>query len=593
MIKKELVEEILSRISIEDVISPYTPLKKAGAMLKGLCPFHSEKTPSFTVYTKDNSFFCFGCGAGGDAITFLKRIENMTFEDAVEDLAKRVGITIPVTDTEPGERRFNKERIYELNREAAKYFHMRLLDDTKAAADARAYLLEKRGLSMATVKHFGLGFAPYDPRGFLQYFRSLGFRDDELIAADLIGKSEKNGLFYQCFRDRVMFPIIDVGGRVVAFGGRDMGTSPQKYRNSADTPVFKKSKTLYALNFARQSCGEELIVCEGYMDVIAMHAAGFTNAVATLGTAITPEHARLMSKYTKKIILSYDSDAAGQKATTNALALLEPLGLTATVLRITDAKDPDEYIKKFGAAAFKALLAGSRSKFEFNLEKILSAHDIRNPQEKINACNKLCYVISEVYSAAEREVYITEISKRLEIEASGIRSDVNRLIARRSREAKRKERDSLVQAAAGYGDRVNPDRMKNPKLYSCENAVLSMLLLYPEFVRLAKASAVALTEDDFFTALGKRILTFILEHSEDGKIDHLALNQAFSDDEISRITEIKLSRMALTENSQEVFYDHVGALRAAMQEYTLSRSADTLEGLDGFIQSLRNAKKED
>ena len=588
MIDKKLVDEVLSRTSIEAVISPYVTLKRAGSTMKGLCPFHSERTPSFVVYPGDNSFYCFGCGAGGDAITFLKKAENMNFEDAVEVLAKRAGIPFVRSDADAKAPRFDRNRILELNREAARYFHARLFDKTPAAAAARAYLTEKRGLSLACVNHFGLGFAPYDPRGFVSHFTNLGYKPDELIAAFLCGKSEANGALYQSFRDRVMFPIIDVAGNVIAFGGRVLDSSPQKYKNSSDTPVFKKSKNLYALNFARQTCAERLILCEGYMDVIAMHAAGFTNAVATLGTAITPEQARLLSHYTKRVILSYDSDEAGQKATARAISLLEPVGLSVSVLHINGAKDPDEYIRKFGADSFRALLDKSLSKFEFNLDKVLSRHNIGVPQEKIAAAAELCRVISGVYSSAERGIYVSEVAKRLGIDPAGIRADVEREIRKRNKKDKQESFRTIRQNIAGYGDRINPDRARDPQLAGLENTVLSLLLLYPAHRDAAMRPDIALTEEDFFTAFGKRIFAFVRDHFTPEGPDAAALNEQFTDEEIGRMTEIRISRMDFIDNGDAVFRESVTALREAMQNKRLFEQSTTLAGLDALVKAMRD-----
>ncbi len=589
MIEKSVVEEVLARSNIEGVISPYVSLKRAGGLLKGLCPFHSEKTPSFCVYPKDNSFYCFGCGAGGDAITFVKRAENMDFEDAVETLAKRVGITVLRTEREgQAGPRYDRNRMLDLNREAARYFHARLFDQTPGAAAAREYLVEKRGLSMSVIKHFGLGYAPYDPRGFQRHFFDLGYKPDEMIAAFLLGRSEANGSFYQSFRDRVMFPVIDVTGNVIAFGGRVLDNAVPKYKNSSDTPVFKKSKNLYAMNFARTSCAERLILCEGYMDVIAMHAAGVSNAVATLGTAITPEQARLISHYTKKVILSYDSDEAGQKATARALTLLEQVGLDVQVLHIEGAKDPDEYIKRFGVDSFRRLIDGSKTKFEFNLNKVLSKHDISQPQEKINAISELCTVISEVYSSAEREVYIAEVSKRLGIDPASIRNDVGRAISRKKKAERRAEIEKLKQDAVGYGDRVNPDRAKAPAVSGREDAVLSLLLLYPEHRAAAKSAEIALTEEDFFTDLSRRIFNYITECCDGPQLDATELNLRFTEEEIGRITELKVMRLELTDNGREAFRESVSALREALQRHrSMTSAATSLSDLDSLIRSLR------
>ena len=336
MISKETIDLVLMRNDIESLIGSYVSLKRAGSNLKGLCPFHSEKSPSFTVYPQYNSFYCFGCGAGGDAITFIKKRENLDYPDAVEFLANRAGITI-VHDEKQGAYkaapRFDRAKMFKMNADAARFFHNALFADTPTARAALDYFVNKRGLSLATVKHFGLGYAPDSFDVFSKYMLSKGYTYDELVAGFLCGKSER-GTYYDAFRNRVMFPIIDVTGNVIAFGGRVMDDSKPKYKNSSDTPVFKKSRNLFALNFARLTCAEEIILCEGYMDVIAMHAAGFTNAVATLGTAITSEQARMMSRYTKKVIISYDADEAGQKAAARAIKMLTEVGLDVTILKV-------------------------------------------------------------------------------------------------------------------------------------------------------------------------------------------------------------------------------------------------------------------
>ena len=290
MIAREVVDEVVLRNDIESVIGSYVSLKRAGTNLKGLCPFHSEKTPSFTVYPSDNSFYCFGCGIGGNVITFIRQMEHLDYPDAVEFLAKRAGITVIRTgeNSTPEAKRYDKSRFFKMNVDAAKFFNKCLFDNTPKAKEALAYFTEKRKLSIATIKHFGLGYAPDSFDALMNYMLKRGYNHEELVTAFLIGKSDK-GKYYDVFRNRVMFPIIDVTGNVIAFGGRVMDDEVKpKYRNTSDTPVFKKSRNLFALNFAKNDCAENLILCEGYMDVIALHAAGFTNAVATLGTAITP-----------------------------------------------------------------------------------------------------------------------------------------------------------------------------------------------------------------------------------------------------------------------------------------------------------------
>ena len=388
MISRETIEQVLMRNDAETVIGGYVSLRRAGSNIKGLCPFHSEKTPSFTVYP-DNSFYCFGCGVGGNVITFIQKRENLDFESAIEFLADRAGITIVRDERTLGYQqkpKFDRNRMFKMNRDAALYFNKRLYDDTPEAKAALEYFTVKRGLSGAVIKHFGLGFAPNSFDAFSKYMLSRGYTYDELVAGFLCGKNEERGTYYDAFRNRVMFPIIDVAGNVIAFGGRVMDDSKPKYKNSSDTPVFKKSKNLFALNFAKAACQESLILCEGYMDVIAMHSAGFTNAVATLGTAITAEQARMMSRYTKKVIISYDADEAGQKAADRAIRILGEVGMDVTILKVPGAKDPDEYIKTYGADKFSELLKNTKTRFEHNSDAIFAKYDINLPQVHHKPC---------------------------------------------------------------------------------------------------------------------------------------------------------------------------------------------------------------
>lgn len=586
MIDRSVIDDILNRTDIDQLISSYVSLQRAGSLMKGLCPFHSERSPSFTVYPSDNSFYCFGCGAGGNAITFIKRAENLDFEDAVEFLAKRVGITVSRT-SDGNEKKYDRSKLFMMNKDAARFFHSALYEKNESALLALDYLSNKRRLSNAAIKHFGLGFAPSNSFAFIDYMRSKGYTDDDLVIGFLGTRSDKNNKVFSSFRNRVMFPIIDPAGNIIAFGGRVMDDSMPKYKNSSDTPVFKKSKNLFALNFARHHCSESMILCEGYMDVIALHSVGICNAVATLGTAITPEQARLMSRYTKKVIISYDSDEAGQKAATKAMTLLEGAGLEVKVLKMTGAKDPDEYIKTFGVDAFKTIIGESRTKFDFNVEKVLSKHDISVPQEKIIACAELTKIISQVYSSAEREIYIKEMSKKLEIDEKSIKHDVERAIAKQRREANVKEKQKMHQQAAGYMDKVNPDFVKAPAIAKTEEALLGLLYLYSEHRIAAFKSDGLLHESDFFTSFGKRVFAFIRDNTDEGVFDDTFLDEAFTPEEVGRIKKIKLDRSSLENNSSTVFSDVVNVLKSYVMDKESEKTADTLEDLNDLINKKR------
>ena len=583
MISKETIEQVLIRNDIESLIGSYVSLKRAGSNLKGLCPFHNEKSPSFTVYPQDNSFYCFGCGAGGDAITFIKKRENLDYPDAVEFLANRAGITV-IKDELGGYQsapRIDRARMFKMNADAARYFHQRLFDDTPEAKNALAYFTNGRKLSMATIKHFGLGYAPNSFDKFSKHMRGLGYTYDELVAGFLCGKNEERGTYFDAFRNRVMFPIIDVSGNVIAFGGRVLDDSKPKYKNSSDTPVFKKSRNLFALNFARHSCTESLILCEGYMDVIAMHAAGFTNAVATLGTAITSEQARMMSRYTKKVIISYDADEAGQKAAMRAVKMLSDVGLDVTILRVPGAKDPDEYINSFGAERFKQVLNESKSKFEYHMENILSKHDINLAQEKIKALYELEKVVSEVYSAAERDIYIQTISKTFNVDPKSIKTDVERIISKNLKEYKQRETQKMHQDSIGYSDKVNTDFIKAPAVAKNEEAVLGLLLVYSEH-RKSVFDNQRLTTEDFFTEFNKKVFTYIKSCYDSGDDSMMSINDTFTSDEVGRITKMKIGRMQLSDNGERVLDDCIQNLKSSVEKKKTEKT-NTIEGLKALL----------
>ena len=577
MIPKQVIEEILSRTDLPALIGSYVTLKRAGSNMTGHCPFHSERTPSFTVFTASNSFYCFGCGAGGDAITFVKRIENLEYPDAVELLAKRAGIQIPRDDTYVG-KRFDRNRFYAMNRDAARFFHANLHKDSPNAREALDYLLKKRRLSAATVTHFGLGYAPPEYGVFSDYMRGKGYTEEELISGFLCGRSER-GRLYDAFRNRVMFPIIDLTGNIIAFGGRVMDDSLPKYKNSSDTPVFKKSKNLFAMNFARTACAEQLILCEGYMDVIALHEAGFTNAVATLGTALTEEQARMMTRYTKKVIISYDMDEAGRRAADRAVRFFGDVGMEVKLLKLQDAKDPDEFIKKFGADKFRHMLEESRTKFDYHFERILAQYDMQVPQEKIKALAALCDLISGFYSSAERDVYIAAAADKTGITAASIKADVERLIAKKRKEYKTQEKQKIYQTTAGYADKVNPDFVKNPAAARAEEAVLGLMLLHEDLRAYALRMENPLSEADFYTEFGKKIFRYLGEERENEQ----DINEIFTSEEVGRITRMKVQRMQLTDNGEAVFRESVDNLRDAVKGQREKENGLTIESLSDLI----------
>lgn len=585
IISPEIIEDIKFRNNIETVVSSYVNLKRAGSNFNGLCPFHSEKTPSFTVFPATQSFYCFGCGAGGDAITFTMRMENMDYMSAVRLLASRSGITLPEETNTVGKKEIGRQRIIDMNKEAARFFHKMLLDE-RIGKPGRDYIIDKRGLSMPVIKHFGIGYAPNSYTALHDHLKKLGYTDEEMIAGFLCFRSKKNNTVFDLFRDRVIFPIFDVSGNVIAFGGRRMdGVKELKYLHTNDTPAFKKSKNLYALNFAKNNSSECMILCEGYMDVIALHSAGFENAVATLGTAITPEQARVFSRYTKKVIISYDNDEPGQRAADKAFRNLQDVGIDVRILKSdsTEAKDPDEYIKMYGKERFSNLLNSSKSKFEFEIDKILSAHNINVMDERVKASRELCFAIANYPSQVERELYARKVSKLLDIPAESIIKDVMSITKKRYKQEKNNEKNEIFRQTSGIGDRINPESSANIKANKIEESILGLMLLKPE---LLKIGVEKLSVDDFVTTLCKRIFESVSSaFKECGKYDIGYIQGDFTIDEVSRITKMVASREMLTNNDESELLRLIDSLSD-------EKNKKDIAGFDNILNIINNKKSE-
>ena len=568
MIAREIIDEIVFRNDIVDVIGSYVTLKRAGSNFNGLCPFHNEKTPSFTVFPATKSFYCFGCGSGGDVITFIMRVENLDYVDALEFLAARAGITIPEDDSYEKENTVSRKRIYAMNLEAAKFFRNCLMDKT-LGAEALEYLCGKRKLSMATVRRFGLGYSPNDFGMLTAHLKRLGYTDEELITGFLSGKSQKTGRPYDYYRNRVIFPIIDTAGNIVAFGGRVMDDSKPKYLNTSDTPAFKKSRHLFALNFAKKKCEEQMILCEGYMDVIALHEAGFENAVATLGTAITSEQARIFAKYTKKVVICYDSDNAGQNATQKAIRLLGEVGVEVRILKLSGAKDPDEYIKKYGAESFSRVLGESKTGFDYNVDKIISSHDITLVEEKVKAASEVCALIARVYSKVEREIYVHRAAELLELNAESLSSDVERIRRRLEREEKNAQSKEALLSIKHIGDRVNNDAAKHIAATANEEVILGLMLIFDDFRAEVVNGNIELLPEDFVTELSRRIFERMCElEKSEGGFSKAMLGQYFSVEEMGRIEKIEMDRRMLSKNDKSVFISCIQGLKAEREALT-------------------------
>jgi len=590
-IPKNIIEEIEQRCDISDIISSYVSLQRAGSNSKGLCPFHSEKTPSFTVFPATRSFYCFGCGAGGDVFTFIMKAENLDYYGAVEFLAERVGIRIPKSDEFYIKNDdLPRKRVYEINLEAAKFFRKCLLDNKMGRAGMH-YLTENRKLSMSVIKHFGLGFAPDSFNIFGDHMRSLGYKNEELHKCYLLGHSEKNGRYYDLFRNRIIFPIIDTSGNIIAFGGRVMDDSKPKYLNSSDTPGFKKSRNLFALNYAKNFCSEALILCEGYMDVIALHAAGFENAVATLGTAITSEQARIMARYTQKVIISYDSDAAGQAAADKAMRLLGEVGLDVKVLKLDGAKDPDEFIKKFGRDRFASALSGSKSGFEHKLDNIIVKYDTNTVDGRIKAAADICTIISSYGSNVEREVYLSMTSERLGLPIESLRSDVEKIKKKQYREYRQKEGRDAVSSAKHFGDKVNPDAASNVAATGAEEVILGLLLLFDEYRNDIVNGNVDLNPEDFITAFGKKVFEVVIElQKKHGTCSSALLGEYFSPDEMGRMQKLIRNRSDLSNNGKDILLEACERLKWEKNVSSAERDGDKFAAIRLKRQKIKDNK---
>ncbi len=583
MIPHEYIEEVVRRNEISEVVGNYVQLKRKGRQHSGLCPFHNEKTPSFYLYPDTQSFYCFGCGEGGDVITFIKKINNIDYLEAVKMLAERAGMPAPSEDDKVGKMR---SRVLAINKDAARYFHACLNSSTNEAKAARLYW-RRRGLDDATIVRFGLGYAPDDFRMTYQHLKGLGYTDQELLESGLVKRSEK-GNVYNLFRGRIMTPIFDLRGNVIAFGGRVMDDSKPKYINSPETLVYKKSKTMYAMQVAKKSVDKRYVLCEGYMDVISMHQAGVDTAVCACGTALTQEQVKLLNDYAEEVILCYDSDEAGQKATVRSLDLFKNTNLRVKVLQIPGAKDPDEYIKKYGAARFKALLDGTGSEFEFKLGRVRQKYDISNDEEKLEYLKEAINLIAERTSPTEREVYGGRLAEETGVSKTSIQSQLETATKRRRSRLQSDVKKQLLHE--GISGQINlpyqAGGKKSLAVASAEQMLVVAMVREPRFVPLALPE---LDIDAIVLPEVKEIFTVIAQyHQQNIPISIASLGTSL--DEKSRVELSKMialhSEVPQTEQDVKMYLD-----RIARSTPKSSKVLDmTLSELTDYMQSLREKK---
>lgn len=529
----DFLAQLRNRCDIEDIIGRYVQLKKTGSSTVGLCPFHSERTPSFHVSGRKQMFYCFGCHKGGDVITFIMEAEHLPYVEAVVFLANMVGLPVPqknVFDTEIAELR---KRVLEINRAAARFYF-----DTLFTAEGSAGLeyFKRRQLSQTTIRRFGLGYAPDAWDSLLKHLLAKGYALDDIKAAGLAIQSKTGGKHFDRFRSRCMFPIIDHRGNVIGFGGRTMdANNPAKYLNSSENLVFKKGQNLFALNMAKNTKADCLILCEGYMDVISLHQAGFDNAVASLGTALTPDQARLMRRYTENVVVCYDSDAAGKKATQRALEILPTAGLNVRVVTVTGGKDPDEMMKEEGGTEkFRRLLDAAFNSVDYRFSETLAKYDISVDTEKIECLKKMAEIIAPLPSPAERDVYAAKIAEIMQVDKQAVVAEINQRRRRMQRYKEKEEQKKQLSVLTDTGDKINPQRPKYLKAAKAEEDLLSVLINLPE---KAEKITSRITEEDFVTDFNRRVFIALKEKiAQDPTAEHLLnIAQYFNPDEMSHI----------------------------------------------------------
>jgi len=576
------IQELVARNDIYDVISRYVSLQRAGRLYKGLCPFHSERSASFMVYPETQSYYCFGCGAAGDVIKFTMEMNSLSYIEAVRYLAQQCGMPLP--DEDDGQAKL-KARILEMNKLAARYFHNQLKEENGRQA---LHYLRERQLTDKTIVNFGLGYAPRGWQNLTDYLKSKGFTENEITSAYLGARGKKGGI-YDIFRDRIMFPIIDLRGNVIAFGGRRMGDEGgPKYLNSGDTPVFKKSNGLFALNLAKKSGKDTFILAEGYMDVIAMHQAGFTNAVATLGTALTSQQAKLIGDYAKKVVISYDSDEAGQKATARAMDLFSKEDITVQVLSLEGAKDPDEYIKKYGRQRFEMKLEGANTALDFRLLELKKQYDISNPEQRVEYLTKACDILATLKNAIQQDVYCSRLANETDTDKASIKLQLDRTVARRRKQQNYQKQRDLLHSGTAQNIKVDYRRKNNtmPKAYAQQQIICALIRdnsLWPKVKSLV--SAQNFTDGDMREAFTR----FAALKEQGLEVNYSMLSGGLSPSAASALGGIIARNSEITITEKDVLMHVENLLTAKLSQ---SEAGETsIEALSERMKILREKKK--
>lgn len=581
----EFLRELNDRNPLEDVAASYVNLRRRGKNLVGLCPFHNEKTPSFCIYPENNSFYCFGCNKGGDVIAFIMGVENLDFAEAVKFLAQRAGMALPEEGADLSLSRL-RARILEINREAGRfYFHVLFSPQGKPGLD----YFRSRGLDAKTIRHFGLGYAPDDGFALTNHLRDKGYTVEELVQSDMVRLSQK-GNPYDRYRGRVMFPIFDLRGNVVAFGGRILTDEKPKYINTADTPVYHKSSGLFAMNFAKNAGTRQLILAEGYMDVIALHRAGFTNAIASLGTALTEEQARIIRRYADEVVLCYDSDEAGRRATQRAIPILKNAGLLVRVITVPGNKDPDEFFRsdpRDGPLRFKRLIEQSGNDTEYRLQTLREKYDLSTDDGKKRYLREAVeQVLGPLRDPMERDLYAGRLSEETGVGKESILASAKRAASLQAKQRRREEVRSQQQIAAARTV-ANPEKGRRMRAALAEEGVLAYLFRHQD---KAKALQEALPPENFVTQWGRRVYTLLLGKTIHGEISLSDLAGELTGEELSEMTRILAEHRDVPPTWEDVEgYGNILRQEGAFSSPQAIQGASQ-EDLRRYLEQLRSQK---
>lgn len=570
------LQELRLKTDVVDLISSYVSLKKRGNTYVGLCPFHNEKTPSFTVYENTQSFYCFGCGAGGDGVSFMRKIENLDYIDAVKVLAQRAGMQMPDDGYDDS---LSKKRrtILEINRETARFYHNYMMSEQGKVG--LQYFLN-RGLSQKTIRHFGLGYAPNKWDELLKHLKSKGYNISDMLAAGVVRKGEKG--YYDYFRNRVMTPIIDVRGNFIAFGGRVLDDSKPKYINTSDTLVYKKTNEVFGLNYAKDSGKDSLILCEGYMDVIAMHQAGFTNAVAGCGTALTNEQVRLLSRYAKEIILVYDNDEAGQKALNKAISLFDQVDIKISIPTLSGGKDPDEIIKNLGRARFADMLENSSNEVEFAIMKLRRGFNLQTTQGKSQFASEAVKILANA-TPIEQDLYLSRLADELGIEKRALQAQLVEYSTRMAKGQKKREYNKIIDDDLRKTRKESFEADTSTVSLKAQARVIGLLMTYPDCYSLCKD----LNPDEFAAGFYKKAYETVTQRIRDNlSLELIVFNEVFTDDEMGKFTHL----VSVSQNSSNPKKEFTDCINVIDNEYKKQNSKSTSEMNDDDFRNFFSKK---